>query len=69
LVYNKVDRLLPEEKAIIESTGQTLAISALDRKTILPVLTAMEDALWREGHDVRTVGPSFDAVPVEPVDG
>jgi GTPase len=69
LVYNKVDRLLPEEKAILESTGQTLAISALDRKTILPVLTAMEDALWREGHDVRTVGPSFDAVPVEPVDG
>jgi GTP-binding protein HflX len=53
LVYNKVDRLLPEERAILEgSTGQTLAISALDRKTVAPLLAAMEEALWREGHQV-----------------
>jgi GTPase len=52
LVYNKVDRLLPEEKAILESLGQNLTISALDRKTILPLLAAMETALWREGHEV-----------------
>lgn len=53
LVYNKIDRLLPEEKAILEGNGNTLTISALDRKTVLPLLTAMETALWREGHEVR----------------
>ncbi len=52
LVYNKVDRLLPEERVILEGDG-TLAISALDRKTVLPLLAAMEHALWREGHTVR----------------
>ena len=51
LVYNKVDRLLPEEKSILEADGRNLAISALDRKTILPLLVAMESALWRKGHD------------------
>jgi GTP-binding protein HflX len=52
LVYNKVDRLLPEEKVLLESSGQAVAISALDRKTVLPLLTAVESALWRGGHDV-----------------
>jgi GTP-binding protein HflX len=52
LVYNKADRLLPEEKAILEDNGRTIAISALDRQTIGPLLTAMEEALWREGHSV-----------------
>jgi GTPase len=61
LVYNKIDRLLPEEKAILEGNGQTLTISALDRKTVLPLLTAMETALWREGHEVRG-GYSGDVV-------
>ena len=51
LVYNKADRLLPEEQSILEAGGRNLAISALDRKTILPLLAAMESALWREGHD------------------
>jgi GTP-binding protein HflX len=54
LVYNKADRLLPEEKSILEDGGRNLAISALDRKSVLPLLAAMEDALWREGHDVRS---------------
>jgi len=52
LVYNKTDRLLPEEKSILEAGGRNLAISALDRPTILPLLAAMEHALWREGHCV-----------------
>ena len=52
LVYNKTDRLLPEEKSILEAGGRTLVISALDRPTILPLLAAMEHALWREGHTV-----------------
>ena len=53
LVYNKVDRLLPEERSILGANGRTLTISALDRKTMLPLLTAMEAALWREGHQLR----------------
>jgi GTP-binding protein HflX len=52
LVYNKTDRLLPEEKSVLEAGGRNLAISALDRPTILPLLAAMERALWREGHSV-----------------
>jgi GTP-binding protein HflX len=52
LVYNKVDRLLPEEKAILVASGRNLAISAIERPTILPLLAAMEQALWREGHTV-----------------
>jgi len=52
LVYNKVDRLLPEERAILASGGASLAISALDRKTVLPLLAAMEHALWRGGRKV-----------------
>jgi len=52
LVYNKTDRLLPEERSVLEAGGRNLAISALDRPTILPLLTAMEHALWREGHTV-----------------
>jgi len=52
LVYNKADRLLPEEKKVLEAGGRNLAISALDGPTILPLLAAMENALWREGHAV-----------------
>jgi GTP-binding protein HflX len=52
LVYNKADRLLPEEKSILEAGGRNLTISALDRKSVLPLLAAMEHALWREGHVV-----------------
>jgi GTP-binding protein HflX len=50
LVYNKADRLLPEQKSILEAVGHNLTISALDRKTVLPLLAAIELALWREGH-------------------
>jgi GTP-binding protein HflX len=49
LVYNKIDRLLPAERSILEDDGRTLAISALDRRTMLPLLAAVEHALWREG--------------------
>jgi len=63
LVYNKADRLLPEEKSILEASGRNLAISALDRKTILPLLSAMEMALWREGHTVFARNPERLPVP------
>jgi GTP-binding protein HflX len=52
LVYNKADRLLPEEKSLLAAGGRNIAISALDKQTILPLLAAMENALWREGHTV-----------------
>jgi GTP-binding protein HflX len=61
LVYNKVDRLLPEERARLEESGMRLAISAVDRKTVLPLLAAIERALWQEGHEV--------APPADPVAG
>jgi GTP-binding protein HflX len=52
LVYNKVDRLLDDDRSILAAGGRNLVISALERKTVLPLLAAMEDALWREGHDL-----------------
>ncbi len=58
LVYNKADRLQTEERAILEDSGRVLAVSALDRQTIGPLLAAMEEALWREGHTMGgSVGP------------
>jgi GTP-binding protein HflX len=58
LVYNKADKLLPEERSILDAVGQGIAISALDKDSILPLLTAMEEALWREGHAVEGYGRS-----------
>jgi GTP-binding protein HflX len=55
LVYNKADRLLSDDRAVLEAEGRNLAISALERKTILPLLAAIEHALWREGHDLEPI--------------
>jgi GTP-binding protein HflX len=64
LVYNKVDRLLPAEIAMLEGNGQALAISALDLRTVPPLLAAMEATLWREGYDLRPgSGPCSGSVP------
>jgi hypothetical protein len=56
--------LLPEEKSLLEANGRHLTISALERKTVLPVLAAIERALWREGH---TLAPPSDSAATEPV--
>jgi len=53
LVYNKTDRLLADDRAVLEAGGRNLVISALQRKTILPLLGAIEHTLWREGHDLQ----------------
>jgi GTP-binding protein HflX len=50
LVYNKSDRLLPEAKSLLEANGRHLAISAVQRTSVLPLLAAIEQALWREGR-------------------
>lgn len=62
LVYNKVDRLLPDEKVALQGNGHGVAISALDRRTVLPLLAAMEQALWREGHELQSQAPAVKNV-------
>jgi GTP-binding protein HflX len=52
LVYNKVDRLTPDERSLIRSNAHQVAISATDRKTMQPLLEVMEQILWREGHAI-----------------
>jgi GTP-binding protein HflX len=51
LVLNKIDKLSPEERALLlEGHGVpagTLAVSARDRTTTGPLLDAIEEALWQ----------------------
>jgi GTP-binding protein HflX len=49
LVWNKVDRLRPEDADHLASHGGGFVVSALDRTTFGPLLLAVERALWREG--------------------
>jgi GTP-binding protein HflX len=69
LVYNKSDQLLPEEKALLEASGRHLAISALERKTVLPLLAAIENALWREGHTLASSSQPPALEPAVPTHG
>jgi GTP-binding protein HflX len=52
VVYNKVDLLAGEERAHMLADRGTIAISASDPLTTPPLLTAVQAALWREGHAV-----------------
>jgi GTP-binding protein HflX len=58
MVYNKADRIAPEERALLDSLPGTVAIAAIDPASTAPLLGTMEQALWREGRLI-------DA-PVEP---
>jgi GTP-binding protein HflX len=53
LVYNKIDRLTPEERAGLATVPQAITLSAPDAQTTRPLLAAMEEALWREGRMER----------------
>jgi GTP-binding protein HflX len=53
LVFNKSDRLTPQERELLVATPGTIAISALDAQSTRPLLAAVEDALWREGRMER----------------
>jgi GTP-binding protein HflX len=53
LVYNKIDRLPPDERARLAIDRQTITLSALDAQTTRPLLGAMEEVLWREGRMER----------------
>jgi GTP-binding protein HflX len=50
LVYNKIDRMTPDERDVVAGIKGTVSISALDSKSCLPLLAAVENALWREGY-------------------
>jgi GTPase len=52
LVWNKVDRLGPEDAEHLGRHGGGFVVSALDRSTFGPLLLAIERALWREGKSV-----------------
>jgi 50S ribosomal subunit-associated GTPase HflX len=53
LVYNKIDRLTPEQRAGLATVPQAITLSASDAQTTRPLLAAMEEALWREGRMER----------------
>jgi GTPase len=53
LVFNKSDRLTPQERDLLVAAPGTIAISALDAQSTRPLLAAVEDALWREGRMER----------------
>lgn len=48
LVFNKIDRLKPEEVYNICARYNAIGISAIDRKTFMPLLQRIEEALWSE---------------------
>jgi GTP-binding protein HflX len=51
LVWNKADRLSPEEADHLANHDGGFVISALDRATFGPLLLAIERALWRHGKE------------------
>jgi GTP-binding protein HflX len=61
VVMNKIDLVPPEEREVVargERGLATVAISAQDGATTLPLLAAVEDRLWRDGRLMR---PSVEA--------
>jgi GTP-binding protein HflX len=51
LVWNKADRLSPEDAEHLANHDGGFVISALDRATFGPLLLAIERTLWRHGKD------------------
>jgi GTPase len=50
LVYNKVDLLPAEERAVVARLPGVIAVSARDAATTRPLLAAIEERLWRQGR-------------------
>jgi GTPase len=48
LVFNKIDRIDSEEAKNIALRYNAVAVSALDPSTFGPLLTSLEEAVWRE---------------------
>ncbi|MGE5183723.1 MAG: GTPase HflX [Acidobacteriota bacterium] len=51
LVWNKADRLSPEDAEHLSHHGGGFVITALDRQTFGPLLLAIERDLWHQGKD------------------
>jgi GTP-binding protein HflX len=50
LVYNKADLLRPEERAALLAGTRVILLSAQEPASTKPLLTEIEDHLWREGR-------------------
>ncbi len=57
LVFNKIDRLPEADLEGLLRGYDAIGISALDRETTRPLLTAVEGALWREAVDIPDDSP------------
>jgi GTP-binding protein HflX len=57
IVWNKIDRVNPEDAEHLARLGGGFAVSALDRSTFGPLLAAIEKTLWKEG---RVAAPSWE---------
>jgi len=55
LVFNKSDRLNPDEARYRARNFGAVSTSALDRASFQPMLSAIERALWKEGHTTDIV--------------
>jgi GTP-binding protein HflX len=52
LVLNKLDKLPAADAARLRAEHRAIGVSALDPQTLRPLLLAIEEGLWREGHTV-----------------
>ena len=52
LVFNKVDLLPAEDRVRLLHDPRIVAVAANDGQTTGPLLSAIQAALWREGHVV-----------------
>jgi GTP-binding protein HflX len=53
IVWNKADKLAPEDADHLMAHGGGFVVSALDRQTFGPLLLATERALWKQGKDTQ----------------
>jgi len=51
LVWNKADKLAPDDAEQLANHGGGFVVSALDRSTFGPLLLAVERTLWQRGKD------------------
>jgi GTP-binding protein HflX len=58
LVYNKIDRLSPEDRRALENANSSVCISALSKENLIPLLKQIEGYIWKEAaaSAVITVG-------------
>lgn len=62
MVFNKMDRLSPDETSVIADVPNSVAISALRPETVQPLLDAIEARLWSQALG-GTNGTSAAAAP------